>query len=56
MGISCWFLIGSRLVAGLGTGIIGCLFGDIVKTTTKEERTKILSRIMMSRQVDLIKT
>lgn len=50
-GISSAFLIFSRIVAGVGLGIIGCLFSDIVKTTTLEERGPILSRIMVGRQV-----
>jgi len=32
-------------------GIIGCLFSDIVKTTSLKERSSVLSRIMVGRQV-----
>jgi hypothetical protein len=37
--------------SGIGLGIIGCLFSDIVKTTSLKERSSILSRIMVGRQV-----
>ena len=54
VGISSWFLISARLVAGIGMGIIGCCFSDIVKTTNAEERSPILSRIMAGRQIGMI--
>lgn len=36
-------------------GVIGCTFSDIVKTTNLEERSGILSRIMVGRQVNYFK-
>lgn len=54
MGISKNFIIGGRLVSGIGLGCLGCLFSDIVKTTQVSERSKRLSKIMVGRQIGLI--
>lgn len=54
MGISTTFIIGGRLVAGVGLGVVSCTFSDIVKTTNAQERSTILSRIMIGRQLGMI--
>lgn len=55
VGLSKWFIISGRLVAGIGQGVLGCCFSEIVKTNTvPQERSKILARIMMGRQFGLI--
>lgn len=51
MGISKTFIIGGRLVSGIGLGCLGCLFSDIIKNTHIKERSTRLSRIMVGRQV-----
>lgn len=51
MGISTWFIIGGRLVAGIGLGVVSVTFSDVIKHTNPEERSPILSRIMVGRQV-----
>ena len=51
MGISTWFIIGGRLVAGIGLGVVSVTFSDVIKNTNPEERSPILSRIMVGRQV-----
>ena len=35
-------------------GVISCCFSDIVKNTNSEERSGILSRIMVGRQIGMI--
>ncbi|ELU07452.1 hypothetical protein CAPTEDRAFT_179683 [Capitella teleta] len=54
MGISTWFLIGSRFIAGIGTGVEACLFADIARATSKEERTGVMSIFMAVRQLGLV--
>jgi ceroid-lipofuscinosis MFS transporter 7 len=53
-GINAYFIILARLVAGVGLGVIGCCFGEIAQTTTVKERSSILSRIMVGRQIGLV--
>lgn len=52
MGISTWFIIGGRLVAGVGLGVVSVTFSDVIKNTNPDERSPILSRIMVGRQVN----
>ena len=69
MGISKWFIISGRLVAGkpinskknylnlqqcflgIGLGVLSCAFSDVIKNSSVEERSAVLSRVMVGRQV-----
>ena len=51
---SPYMVLGSRLVAGLGSGSGSSIFGMISRTTTTEERTAAFSRLMSLRQIGLI--
>lgn len=54
MGISTWFIIFGRIVAGIGLGVVSATFSDVIKNTHEQERSPILSRIMVARQVAII--
>ena len=54
LGISGWFLVASRFVAGIGSGVISSLFADISRITTVEERTAVMSSFMAVRQFGLL--
>ena len=47
-------VLGSRLIAGLGSGSGSSIFGMISRSTTKEERTATFSRLMSLRQIGLV--
>ncbi|XP_077682854.1 uncharacterized protein LOC144270334 isoform X1 [Eretmochelys imbricata] len=54
MGISKWLLLGSRLVAGVGTGAGASIFGYLTRSTTSQERAKVFAAVMACRQVGLL--
>ncbi|XP_067851390.1 major facilitator superfamily domain-containing protein 8 isoform X1 [Heptranchias perlo] len=54
MGYSKWLLLGSRLVAGIGTGAGACIFGYLTRSTTTEERATVFAVVMAARQVGLL--
>ena len=51
MGISTWFIISGRIVAGIGLGVVSATFSDVIKNTNEVDRSPILSKIMVGRQV-----
>ncbi|XP_078419993.1 major facilitator superfamily domain-containing protein 8 [Cetorhinus maximus] len=54
MGYSKWLLLGSRLVAGIGTGAGACIFGYLTRSTTTEERATVFAVVMAARQAGLL--
>ena len=52
--IDPYMVLGSRLVAGLGSGSGSSIFGMISRSTAKEERTAAFSRFMSLRQIGLV--
>lgn len=54
MGISKWFLLGSRLVSGLGAGGEALILAEIGRVTSEEDRTGIISTLVSMRQLGLI--
>jgi hypothetical protein len=42
------------LFKGVGLGVISCTFSDVIKTTSISERSPILSKIMIGRQIGMI--
>ncbi|KAJ8320175.1 hypothetical protein KUTeg_001762 [Tegillarca granosa] len=54
MGISPWFLFGSRLVSGTGAGGEAVILAEVARVTTEEERTGILSTLISVRQIGLL--
>ncbi|XP_072897256.1 major facilitator superfamily domain-containing protein 8-like isoform X1 [Hemitrygon akajei] len=54
IGYSKWLLLGSRLVAGIGTGAGACIFGYLTRSTTTEERATVFAVIMAARQAGLL--
>ncbi|XP_075794189.1 major facilitator superfamily domain-containing protein 8-like isoform X2 [Pelodiscus sinensis] len=54
MGISKWLLLGSRLVAGVGTGVGASIFGYLTRSTTSQERATVFAAVMACRQVGLL--
>ena len=54
LGISGWFLVSSRFVAGIGSGVVSVLFADISRMTSVEERTAVMSSFMAVRQFGLL--
>ncbi|CAF0984287.1 unnamed protein product [Brachionus calyciflorus] len=54
MGVSTWFIISGRIVAGIGLGVVSASFSDVIKNTREEDRSPILSRIMVGRQIGMI--
>lgn len=51
---SPYMVLGSRLIAGVGSGSGSSIFGMISRSTTKEERTAAFSQLMTLRQLGLI--
>ena len=47
-----FILINLSKFEGIGLGVLSCTFGDVIKNTNAEERSPILSRIMVGRQVN----
>ncbi|XP_077977592.1 major facilitator superfamily domain-containing protein 8-like [Glandiceps talaboti] len=54
VGISKYFILASRLVAGIGTGCSSAIFAHIAKTTTEEERTAAITVAMVARELGLL--
>ncbi|XP_076318412.1 uncharacterized protein LOC143229664 isoform X2 [Tachypleus tridentatus] len=54
LGISSWFLVFSRLIAGIGSGAGAAVFADITRSTSEEERTPIISSVVLCRQIGLL--
>ncbi|XP_074654084.1 uncharacterized protein LOC141908124 [Tubulanus polymorphus] len=53
-GLNKWFILSSRLVAGIGTGASAAVVADVSRATTKDERTAVLSMFMVCRQFGLV--
>ncbi|XP_041378290.1 uncharacterized protein LOC121390524 [Gigantopelta aegis] len=54
VGISKWFLVASRLVAGVGIGGESVIIATIARFTTEQERTSVISRLIAIRQTGLL--
>ncbi|KAK3105185.1 hypothetical protein FSP39_019216, partial [Pinctada imbricata] len=54
MGISEWFVLGSRLVAGVGAGAESLILAEITRVTSEEERTGLISTMISMRQMGLL--
>ncbi|XP_067392532.1 major facilitator superfamily domain-containing protein 8-like [Emydura macquarii macquarii] len=54
MGVSKWLLLGSRLVAGVGTGAGASIFGYLTRSTPSQERATVFAAVMACRQVGLL--
>ncbi|XP_052083104.1 major facilitator superfamily domain-containing protein 8-like isoform X3 [Mytilus californianus] len=54
MGNSKWFLVASRLIAGVGAGAESVILAEISRVTTEAERTGILSTMIAIRQSGLL--
>ncbi|KAL4220986.1 hypothetical protein ACF0H5_019251 [Mactra antiquata] len=54
MGISVWFLLGSRLVAGIGGGAEAVIMAEVTRTSEEKSRTGIISTLVAVRQLGLI--
>ncbi|XP_032887196.1 major facilitator superfamily domain-containing protein 8-like isoform X1 [Amblyraja radiata] len=54
MGYSKWLLLGSRLVAGIGTGAGACIFGYLTRSTSTGERATVFAVVMAARQAGLL--
>ncbi|XP_070568719.1 uncharacterized protein [Ptychodera flava] len=54
IGISKYFILLSRLVAGVGNGCISAIFANIAQTTTEGERTAAITVAMAAREVGLL--
>ncbi|KAJ1087501.1 hypothetical protein NDU88_000670 [Pleurodeles waltl] len=54
MGLSKWLLLGSRLVAGIGTGAGASIFGYLTLSTSSQERATVFAVVMACRQAGLL--
>ncbi|XP_053315969.1 major facilitator superfamily domain-containing protein 8-like [Spea bombifrons] len=54
VGISKWFLLSSRLVAGVGAGAGASIFGYLTRTSSYEDRAPVFAMAMACRQVGLL--
>ncbi|XP_052238911.1 uncharacterized protein LOC127850141 isoform X1 [Dreissena polymorpha] len=54
MGISVWFLLASRLVAGVGGGAEAVLMAEVTRYSPEEKRTGIISILVAIRQTGLL--
>ncbi|XP_043115773.1 major facilitator superfamily domain-containing protein 8 [Puntigrus tetrazona] len=54
MGYSKWLLLGSRLVAGIGTGAGSSIFGFLTRNTAPEDRSTVFAAVMACRQAGLL--
>ncbi|XP_066477659.1 major facilitator superfamily domain-containing protein 8-like [Tiliqua scincoides] len=54
VGGSKWMLLGSRMVAGVGTGAGASIFGYLTRSTTSQERATVFAAVMACRQVGLL--
>ncbi|XP_064190087.1 uncharacterized protein LOC135254067 [Anguilla rostrata] len=54
LGYSKWLLLGSRFVAGIGTGAGSSIFGFLTQNTASEDRATVFAVVMACRQVGLL--
>lgn len=54
LGYSKWLLLGSRFVAGIGTGAGSSIFGFLTRNTASEDRATVFAVVMACRQVGLL--
>ncbi|XP_045161310.2 uncharacterized protein LOC123526283 [Mercenaria mercenaria] len=54
MGISVWFLLASRLVAGIGGGAEAVIMSEVTRSTEESKRTGIISILVAIRQTGLL--
>ncbi|XP_075058559.1 major facilitator superfamily domain-containing protein 8-like [Mixophyes fleayi] len=54
VGISKWFLLGSRLVAGVGAGAGASIFGYLTRYSSSKERVPVFAMAMACRQAGLL--
>ncbi|XP_075718030.1 major facilitator superfamily domain-containing protein 8-like isoform X2 [Rhinoderma darwinii] len=54
VGISKWFLLGSRLVAGVGAGAGASIFGYLTRCSSAKERVPVFAMAMACRQAGLL--
>ncbi|KAM4771344.1 major facilitator superfamily domain-containing protein 8-like [Rhinophrynus dorsalis] len=54
VGISKWFLLGSRLVAGVGSGSGSSIFGYLTRSSSSKERIPVFAMAMACRQAGLL--
>ncbi|KAM4694787.1 major facilitator superfamily domain-containing protein 8-like [Discoglossus pictus] len=54
VGISKWFLLSSRLVAGVGAGAGASIFGYLTRLSSTEERVPVFAMAMACRQAGLL--
>ncbi|KAM3932357.1 major facilitator superfamily domain-containing protein 8-like [Leptodactylus fuscus] len=54
VGISKWFLLGSRLVAGVGSGAGASIFGYLTRCSSSKERVPVFAMAMACRQGGLL--
>ncbi|XP_064611794.1 uncharacterized protein LOC135475784 [Liolophura sinensis] len=54
LGISKWFLFGSRLVSGVGAGAEATLVAELARVTSAQKRTGVLSMFIAIRQFGLL--
>ncbi|XP_063772720.1 major facilitator superfamily domain-containing protein 8-like isoform X2 [Pseudophryne corroboree] len=54
VGLSKWFLLGSRLVAGVGAGAGSSIFGYLTRYSSSKERVPVFAMAMACRQAGLL--
>lgn len=54
IGINEYYILGGRLLAGVGAGVGSAIFAHIAQTTTEAERAPAISILMASRQIGLL--
>ncbi|XP_066459568.1 major facilitator superfamily domain-containing protein 8-like isoform X2 [Eleutherodactylus coqui] len=54
VGISKWFLLGSRLVAGVGAGSGASIFGYLTRSSSSKDRVSVFAMAMACRQIGLL--
>ncbi|KAL3862004.1 hypothetical protein ACJMK2_008010 [Sinanodonta woodiana] len=54
IGISKWFLLGSRLITGISGGAEAVIVAEVARSTTEEKRTGIISILIAVRQTGLL--
>ncbi|XP_072030196.1 major facilitator superfamily domain-containing protein 8-like [Amphiura filiformis] len=54
MGFNLWFLLLSRLVAGVGAGVQSTIFAQISRSTHEEDRASAISLALAAKQVGLL--
>ncbi|XP_073445317.1 major facilitator superfamily domain-containing protein 8-like isoform X1 [Dendrobates tinctorius] len=54
VGISKWFLLGSRLVAGVGAGAGASIFGYLTRCSSSKDRVPVFAMAMACRQAGLL--